>query len=671
MARTNWQYDDTVTEGDLNQIGAEINQNADNISSLAGSGRTTETVKGNADLIEGLADALTAHQAENAQQHADLQAEIDAINPTDPDNGRYQAEFGWDGASYDKTVLDGDQLSIGYTDGGLTPAITSGGGYTTLTSKCGIKIHTNVSLPAGIKVILFSTPSPTFSKIYVLDSSKNVLYTLPVSPTAGATILIPYNFLANTDYYIACDAAGSTYQCGASATSQTYPIANANLNIIGGLYAGSDYSTGYACCVAQIIQQVAATSGTVTKTLSASDLKKWGNAKWIQITPANTSVECDIIDDSTYVDPSVNAIPIMTSNTAPSGIASANSNDTLAYNAFDNNSFTGWNPTSGTTGWLRYKFASAKVINRYAITPQQAARAPKTWTFQGSNDGSDWTTLDTQTNITGWVDNTPRTPFSFSNTIAYLYYRLNVTANNGDASLMIAELAMYQPGSPVTLIKSNVTSIADLSDIDPATYPSLKIRWILSRNSISDDSPIVCDFSWTWEGSETPQVWEKIADVTLTSDYGQVDFQDLGLEDYKIIQLICILANTYTSSYTTSGALKINDISTGYRFDYREGGAAGARRTDVAYIDFPTSRLGNPDSEGLFCRIVFNFYKRPSSNICFDVDSSYYSSTVQPDWVIKNGRIINTTALDIEKISVSVPSYAIKAGSQFALIGVK
>ena len=73
--------------------------------------------------------------------------------------------------------------------------------------------------------------------------------------------------------------------------------------------------------------------------------------------------------------------------------------------AFNRNSGSKWyngNATNpGPTGWLRYDFGAgnAQTVKRYTVISADVAnRDPKTWTFQGSNDGSTWTTLDTQSN---------------------------------------------------------------------------------------------------------------------------------------------------------------------------------------------------------------------------------------------------------------------------------
>jgi hypothetical protein len=97
------------------------------------------------------------------------------------------------------------------------------------------------------------------------------------------------------------------------------------------------------------------------------------------------------------------ATPIMTSNNTPSGVAFASSQNGAftPYNAFtqDGNYATYWQSGVLNSGILGYQFTSGKVIKRYVLkglsTP--ATPNPATWTFQGSNDGSSYTTLETVT----------------------------------------------------------------------------------------------------------------------------------------------------------------------------------------------------------------------------------------------------------------------------------
>jgi hypothetical protein len=124
------------------------------------------------------------------------------------------------------------------------------------------------------------------------------------------------------------------------------------------------------------------------------------------------------------------SIPQMSSNTTPSGAAAASSvqGTGVAWRAFDRNTATLWQTLTVNSGWLSYNFPTGKIIKRYGFfTSGTLGRGPRTWTFEGSNDGSTWTTLDTQTNFVTGVS----TFFSFdisANTTSYTYYRINVTA---------------------------------------------------------------------------------------------------------------------------------------------------------------------------------------------------------------------------------------------------
>lgn len=154
-------------------------------------------------------------------------------------------------------------------------------------------------------------------------------------------------------------------------------------------------------------------------------------------------------------------IPKMTSNTAPSGIATASTmfgSGYEIYRAFDQTPSSYWSTTSsGGVGWIAYEFASVQIISKYTIQGRSDASdsSPKTWTFEGW-DGAMWIILDTRTNETGWTKGQKRT-YSFDNNDAYIKYRLNVTANNGRSTLGIAEIEMieikHEPVPGGTIIK--------------------------------------------------------------------------------------------------------------------------------------------------------------------------------------------------------------------------
>jgi hypothetical protein len=125
-------------------------------------------------------------------------------------------------------------------------------------------------------------------------------------------------------------------------------------------------------------------------------------------------------------------VPLMTSNSAPSGLASCSSHlpspDCDAYRAFAalaTSGYTknlGWLTDAASTGYLQYQFSVAVALTQYGMVPWSQdvfpGRAPKTWTFEGANDGTNWTTLDTQIDFTGWIADTPH-DFPFTNATAW------------------------------------------------------------------------------------------------------------------------------------------------------------------------------------------------------------------------------------------------------------
>ena len=157
----------------------------------------------------------------------------------------------------------------------------------------------------------------------------------------------------------------------------------------------------------------------------------------------------------TSLGPAATLVPTMSSNSAPSGVASASTEFSSTYAAWKalNGTYAdasdSWASSAGnTSGWLRYQFADATVVSCYAIRTRNAGiagdvSAPKTWTFEGSDDGTNWTTLDTQTNVTAWDGLAAvRSFFSFVNTTAYAYYRLNISSSNGSSFVCVGELEL-------------------------------------------------------------------------------------------------------------------------------------------------------------------------------------------------------------------------------------
>ncbi|SIQ11912.1 PKD domain-containing protein [Cellulosimicrobium aquatile] len=115
--------------------------------------------------------------------------------------------------------------------------------------------------------------------------------------------------------------------------------------------------------------------------------------------------------------------------------------------AVDGDPNTKW-LTFARTGQLTLRMEQPVAVVKYGITSanDSAGRDPKNWKLQGSTDGQTWVDLDTRADEDFPQRFQPRT-FDVANETAYGWYRLDVTANSGDAEVQLAELSIYGPDS--------------------------------------------------------------------------------------------------------------------------------------------------------------------------------------------------------------------------------
>ena len=101
----------------------------------------------------------------------------------------------------------------------------------------------------------------------------------------------------------------------------------------------------------------------------------------------------------------------------------------------------------GTTATIVFTFPDAVVVNAYGVQAASYAgdsRAPKKWEFEASEDGVTWLSpaLDSRSDITKWSATELRV-FEFTNTTAYRYYRIRMTATNGGDKLSLGNFYFY------------------------------------------------------------------------------------------------------------------------------------------------------------------------------------------------------------------------------------
>ena len=203
---------------------------------------------------------------------------------------------------------------------------------------------------------------------------------------------------------------------------------------------------------------------TLTKSGLSIDLTDRDELKLdVRASRTGTNLQLQLKQPAGYT---ADLIPDMTSNTAPSGVASADGETYAAWKAMnDSNAGEGdcWYSVSTLPHWLKYQFTSGKTIVRYTITSRDYSTIeyPIDFTLQGSNNDSDWDILDTQTGQS--FTQAEKKTYSFSNSTSYTYYKLNVTdsSHGGDGKVAIGELELMEEAW-TTHTKDIIISSADV-----------------------------------------------------------------------------------------------------------------------------------------------------------------------------------------------------------------
>ncbi|WP_030490265.1 GH92 family glycosyl hydrolase [Micromonospora chokoriensis] len=140
----------------------------------------------------------------------------------------------------------------------------------------------------------------------------------------------------------------------------------------------------------------------------------------------------------------------------------------IAANLKDEEPSTKW-LTFATTGWVTYQLAKPTKVVRYSLTAanDESARDPKDFVIQGSNDGNTWTDLDKRTGQK-FSSRFATNKYSLTNTTAYSFYRLNVTANSGGTILQLGDWNISD-GSDVRPPVTNMASVLSAGPYDGQT----------------------------------------------------------------------------------------------------------------------------------------------------------------------------------------------------------
>jgi len=239
--------------------------------------------------------------------------------------------------------------------------------------------------------------------------------------------------------------------------------------------------------------------------------------------------------------------PPMTSNTSPSPYnvtASSRFSGYEEWKAFNHNHGASdiW-VANGFSGWIQFDFGSPVTISKYAIQARNNVNAiyatPRDWTLKGSNDGANFTVLDSHVlaNTPQWSPN-ERREFILSAPVTYRYYRIDGSVDSKwGAYMAIGEIEFIGPDKSNLILEISTSddgvSFTSYTTLDPNNPPQgryIKIRATLSAQAGAGEATNL-DFN-----NQDPQNTFTLDDK-LVAD-GQLKFK-----------------TSYTSAMTNEGAV--------------------------------------------------------------------------------------------------------------------
>lgn len=228
-----------------------------------------------------------------------------------------------------------------------------------------------------------------------------------------------------------------------------------------------------------------------------------------------------------------NLIPTMTSDTAPSGqsfgdglLDSSLYKYWYAFNDVDSQSWTSAN--LAFPHYIGYEFTSKTKITQYTIRSRNfdnndLTAMAKSWEFQGSDDNSNWVTIDTRANIV-WTSKAQDINFLLGRAVEYKYYRLKVIENNGYAQKLctIGQLKLFYDGSifnRITIKSSTTDDYYSLSENTLIHLPDNSSKNMI-LHGIEQDKEIQLDVPFDKH--------RYFNDATVANASGKVFTHDIG-----------------------------------------------------------------------------------------------------------------------------------------------
>ncbi|WP_282087893.1 T9SS type A sorting domain-containing protein [Aquimarina algiphila] len=156
-------------------------------------------------------------------------------------------------------------------------------------------------------------------------------------------------------------------------------------------------------------------------------------------------------------------------------------------------------PSTSNPSWIQIQLPSAVVVNKITLTSANDVpdRDPNNFDIQGSNNGTNWTTLNSWSGQT-WVNRFERKEFSFTNTTAYTYYRINITKNKANINMtQICEIELLGPAGT----SNPPTGCTDCIDFNTITLVSYSNQDADGTSFVEDNGDTARLVNNTWKRS--------------------------------------------------------------------------------------------------------------------------------------------------------------------------
>jgi len=204
---------------------------------------------------------------------------------------------------------------------------------------------------------------------------------------------------------------------------------------------------------------------------------------------------------------------------------------------FDNNtSSNGWWNNNALPAWLEYDLGvgEQEQVTSYTLYRSSSQSwwwtsdnwSPKNWTFEWSDDGSNWIVLDTRTNQRIRKNQTKQV-YSFTNSNYYRYYRINISSAYGNNTnwVNITEMEMINEegvgvftSSPGIVENGDIVSMKITSSTSPGVTKtgSLTIGTLTESFNVTTTAPDTIPDSFSFTDVEWANLWASYISNNIT-----------------------------------------------------------------------------------------------------------------------------------------------------------